>query len=121
MSTFGAPTDSGMRPDEPLAIVQNDNFEFYKTVFLGESMGSNVPLGRNLNPKTLYLAFRWKYDVTPRKRLKDCKITVTNALPGAKAEAMGVVGVHTSEQAGSLTCLLGWPIRLVSKRTMTVS
>jgi hypothetical protein len=91
ISTFGGPKDTGMRPGEGLAIVQDDNFAQYvakfQNLFLDQNRG---PLGRNLNPGEFYVAARWDYQLTPRENLIDWPITVINPLTGKSTQAVAV-------------------------------
>ena len=90
MSHFGGKDDSTLGEDEPLAIVQNDNFELYKKFFMNEEKGGNFPHAKNLNPDTPYIACRWDYRVTPRTELKKCMIMVTNPANGESRRAEAV-------------------------------
>lgn len=90
MSHFGGKDDSTLADDEPLAIVQNDNFEFYKDFFVNQQKGGDFPHAKNLDPATPYIACRWDYRVTPRLRLKECIITVKNPANGQHENAVAV-------------------------------
>jgi hypothetical protein len=90
MSWFGGKDDTDMPDQEPLAIVQNDNFDYYKKYFVDEKKGGDgtFPHAKNLNPETYYIACRWDYWVTPRTQLKDCTIMVSHRGMTARAEAV---------------------------------
>ena len=90
MSHFGGKDDTTLADDEPLAIVQNDNFEHYKTLFVNEEKGGDFPHAKNLNPATSYIACRWDYRVTPRLRLRECMITVKNTANAKTEQAVAV-------------------------------
>ena len=95
MSTFGGPNDTGMKPDEGLALVDQNNLAAYvaqhPNLFLPAQAAGTKPLGRNLNPDALYLAARWDYerDVAVGDFLK-CVARVRNPLNGRQSDAVAV-------------------------------
>ena len=84
MSTFGGPKDTGMKPDEGLALIQPAHFADFRQYF---AAGATGPLGRSLNPDTFYIACRWDRNVTPYSWLRQRKVVVRNPVSGETVEA----------------------------------
>lgn len=91
MSTFGGPKDTGMRPDEGLALFDNQQdminhgiggFLLPETNFKG--------LGRRLDPSKPYIACRWWETSIPRQILKTTWVMVENRKTGTQAKARPV-------------------------------
>jgi hypothetical protein len=90
ISTFGGPNDTGMTPDEGLAILNESDLPQFGAYFLpGQPQGTSG-MGRRLNPDAFYIACRWNYDATPRRFLKTVKVQVTNPASGKSALAQPV-------------------------------
>lgn len=93
MSTFGGPKDTGMSPDEGLALF-NDADEMAR--HLGASYVLSIEhagapgLGRRLNPTKFYVACRWPYDTTSKAFLRDAVAWVENPKTGKKLDARPV-------------------------------
>lgn len=96
MSTFGGPTDTGMEPDEDLALYDANNASAISAFLLSaqdataralaagtiEAGQSITGLGRRLNPDKFYIACRWDYNRTPKSFLRTVGIHATNARNG---------------------------------------
>ena len=82
MSTFGGPEDTGVGPDEGLALVDADNFAQVRAYFLPDQPPGTSGLARRLNPATFYIACRWNYHDTPRDVLLRTRVTVHNPANG---------------------------------------
>jgi N-acetyl-anhydromuramyl-L-alanine amidase AmpD len=91
MSTFGGPHDTGVKPDEDLALVDKDNFEAMKPYvgdyFLPTQPTSTTGTARRLNPDTYYIACRWDYNETPKLQLLKGLVKVKNPVNGKVASA----------------------------------
>lgn len=87
MSTFGGPDDKGMSETEGLALIQPAHFAQFQEYF---RIGATLPRGRDLNPKTLYIAARWDRNVTPYSWLRRIKVLVRNPVSGASAQAQPI-------------------------------
>lgn len=61
MSTFGGPQDTGVGPDEGLALItENDLGEWwFARLFLAQQPDNTTGLARRLNPAAFYIAMRW--------------------------------------------------------------
>ncbi len=90
MSTFGGPEETGMAPDEGLALVDRYDDEQYREYFLSHQPSGTTGLGRRLNPETFYIACRWNYRMTPKSALRKIKVEVRNPSNGLVAEAKPV-------------------------------
>ena len=75
-SEFGGPNDTGMGPEESVALYTEKS-----QAPLGLFTGSGVT-GRALNPAAMYCAMRWDYDKTPVKYLRGIQVTVTAVKTG---------------------------------------
>ncbi len=91
MSTFGGPTDTGMQPDEDLALYDANN-EAGIAGFLmsaaeaSQKAGTEITgLGRRLDPSKFYLACRWDYTKTSKAFLR-------------------TVGVHATANGKTINC-----------------
>lgn len=91
MSTFGGPKDTGMLPDEGLALFDSQqdmvnhgigDFLLPETKFKG--------LGRRLDPSKPYIACRWWETSIPRAVLKTSWVMVENRKTGQRAKARPV-------------------------------
>jgi D-alanyl-D-alanine carboxypeptidase len=88
MSTFGGPKDTGVTPDENLALVYNSaTFSRVPEYFLPKQPPGTTGYARRLNPETFYIACRWNYAVTPKPYLLGALVRVTNPANGRHAEA----------------------------------
>jgi hypothetical protein len=87
MSTFGGPDDTGMTPQEGLALVHR--YEDLPDYFL-RPPSDDEGLGRLLNPSKYYLACPWNYSVAPKSILVKTTAKVTNPRNGKFAEAQPV-------------------------------
>lgn len=89
MSFFGGPTDTGVGPDEGLALVEKSEMDRYPAdMFLSEAAAGAAGLARRLNPAKPYLACRWSELGLPigkfRGHLQQALIEVENAATGRK-------------------------------------
>ncbi len=90
MSTFGGPTDTGMKPNEGLAIVRDSDLAAAEiaALFIDPKRGAK---GRNLkNDAARYIACRWVYSQTPREFLLRTLVTVRNPASGVSFQARPV-------------------------------
>jgi spore coat assembly protein SafA len=90
MSTFGGPGDTGVGPAEGLALVDENNFELFKDLFLPQQPPETTGLARRLNPEKFYLACRWNYQETPKEVLAQARVQVRNPLTDMAAYARPV-------------------------------
>ena len=92
MSTFGGPTDTGMSPDEGLALFTPADLQDpkYSYLFLPTPPPDTTGLGRRLNPDKYYFACRWNYSDTPREFLRRSLARVENPANGRAADARPV-------------------------------
>ncbi len=77
MSIFGGPSDSGVAPDEGLALVEAGEVDKFAGFFLPDQPPGTTGLARRLDPKSFYLACRWNYKMTPRAFLQGISVAVT--------------------------------------------
>jgi hypothetical protein len=78
MSTFGGPHDTGVRPDEGLALYDAANMGTAPAgMFLPASPPGTTGLARRLDPSFNYLASRWEYAVTPASFLRQSIVKVS--------------------------------------------
>ena len=93
MSTFGGPKDTGMKPDEGIALfsspqdMKNHGLADY---VLSEADAGAPGLGRRLNPKKAYLACFWDYAATSREFLRNHVAWVENPKTGQRLQARPV-------------------------------
>jgi hypothetical protein len=61
MSTFGGPYDTGVKPDEGLALVEPGDLDewWFHRIFLSIQPTQTTGLARRLNPNAFYIAMRW--------------------------------------------------------------
>jgi hypothetical protein len=90
MSTFGGPEDTGVGPDEGLALVDDKTYEGLREYFLPQQPPGTTGLARRLNPDKFYIACRWDYKLTPKRFLRQSMVRVTNLLDGKTAQAKPV-------------------------------
>src|SRR5882762_8760689 len=90
MSTFGGPRDTGVTPDEGLALVDARHFEELKEYFLERQPPGTTGLARRLDPDKYYIACRWNYDDTSQDFLRGTLVTVRNPRNGRQAQAKPV-------------------------------
>ena len=74
MSTFGGPNDTGVKPDEGLALCEPHEIGLFPGLFLAEQPPGTTGLARRLDPTALYIACRWNYKQTPRSWLQTHKV-----------------------------------------------
>ena len=77
MSTFGGPDDTGVAPDEGLALVEPSEIDRFDGYFLPQQPAGTTGLARRLDPDSYYIAMRWDYAVTPRSFLQKIMVQVT--------------------------------------------
>lgn len=78
-SWFGGPNDTGVAPDEELALCSNAqiNDPNFKGLFLRVQPANTTGCARRLDPDALYCAMRWDYGVHPRSFLIRSFVKVT--------------------------------------------
>lgn len=82
-SWFGGPEDTGVKPDEGLALVQPQHVQSLNEYFLPEQPEGTTGLARRLNPKSFYVACRWPYrDIAAttekaKRKLRETLVPVT--------------------------------------------
>lgn len=84
MSTFGGPSDTGVAPEEGLALFDRPDD---LSLFLPTQPMGTAGLARRLNPASLYVACRWDYEVLPREWLRSIVVVVTSAKTGRQCAA----------------------------------
>jgi len=92
MSTFGGPNDTGVAPDEGLALVYPSNEADFADVLLPLDLRPPgvTGLARCLDPDKHYIACRWNYSQTPASYLRSIRVKVTNPRNGRTIEARPV-------------------------------
>jgi hypothetical protein len=90
MSTFGGPRDTGVGPDEGLALVDERHLPELREFFLDRQPPGTTGLARRLNPDTFYIACRWDFSVTSRSFLRRSFVQVRNPRNGKTAQAKPV-------------------------------
>jgi hypothetical protein len=91
MSTFGGPKDSGMKPNEGLALFSSE--QDMKNHGLGDFLlpkKGSTGLGRRLNPDKPYLACRWWESGLNKEFVRNTWAWVENAKTGQRARARPV-------------------------------
>lgn len=87
MSHFGGPQDTGVKPDEGLAIMDASDVATHPDLFLPAQPPGTTGTARRLNPDANYIACRWDFKVTPKSFLKNITVKVTNPANGKSANA----------------------------------
>jgi hypothetical protein len=77
MSTFGGPNDTGVAPDEGLALCEPHEVDKFPGIFLPEQPPGTTGLARRLDPSSHYIACRWDYNVTSRSFLQSISVKVS--------------------------------------------
>lgn len=77
-SVFGGPNDTGVKPDEGLALVVDIHAPWCASYFLPHQPEGTTGSARRLNPDTLYCAMRWSYEQIPAHVLRDGYVIVTS-------------------------------------------
>ena len=90
MSTFGGPDDTGVKPGEGLALMDDADVAANPDLFLPNQPPNTSGLARRLKPDAKYLACRWDYAVTPKSFLKTVKVKVSKADGAPAIEARPV-------------------------------
>lgn len=90
MSTFGGPDDTGVKPDEGLALFSAADVAANPDIFLTEQPADTTGEARRLNPEAFYIACRWDYAATPKHFLRTIKVRVAKAKSSVFAEARPV-------------------------------
>jgi hypothetical protein len=93
MSTFGGPKDTGMKPNEGLALFnsEQDMINHGLADFILSREEARAPgLGRRLNPSKPYLACRWWETSLDRDFLRNAWAFVENAKTGLRVRARPV-------------------------------
>jgi hypothetical protein len=90
MSVFGGPNDTGVTPNEGLALIDPSDVASFPDMFLPAQPPNTTGLARRLNPNAAYVACRWDYSVTPKDFLKSAKVVVTNPSTGQSGSAQPV-------------------------------
>ncbi len=70
MSVFGGPNDTGVKPNEPVAIWDKWNQDLAQGLFLKVQPPGTTGLARRLDPDSFYIAMRWIYTETPKATLQ---------------------------------------------------
>lgn len=103
MSVFGGPDDTGMKPDEGLALYETaEQIPDYTLRADDPRLHGATGLGRQLNPDTLYIACRWDYGKTPKTYLRTIMVRVTH---GDKSVLCKPVDYGPGEQTGRVADL----------------
>jgi hypothetical protein len=77
MSTFGGPDDTGVKPNEGLALFGPSDVAANPDIFLDKQPADTTGEARRLNPDANYLACRWDYAATPKDYLRTIKVRVS--------------------------------------------
>jgi len=100
VSWFGGPEDTGDSPSEGLAFIYQ--YSQAPHLFLKEQPPNTTGLARRLNPKSLYIAQRWDYDVYSKDMLASGKYLALVRNPKTGESIAGVYpadwGPHTDTQ-----------------------
>lgn len=76
MSTFGGPRDTGVSPNEGLALWDQSDVPAHPNLFLPYQPPRTTGLARRLNPEAFYVAMRWNYEIHPRAWLRTIFVTL---------------------------------------------
>lgn len=76
VSHFGGKDDTGVTPDEGLALF--NTVDQMPQIFLKEQPEGTTGLARRLDPDKLYIAMRWQYALTPKEVLRRSIVLVSN-------------------------------------------
>lgn len=76
VSHFGGPDDTGVAPDEGLALFSS--IDQMPQIFLPEQPEGTTGLARRLDPNCNYVAMRWQYALTPKEVLRRSIVLVSN-------------------------------------------
>lgn len=76
VSHFGGPSDTGVTPDEGLALF--NTVDQMPQIFLKEQPEGTAGLARRLDPDKMYIAMRWNYATTPKEVLRRSVVLVSN-------------------------------------------
>lgn len=89
MSHFGGPGDTGMKPDEGLALFDASDLSnpAHQSLFLKQQPAGTTGMGRRLDPDAFYIACRWDYATTPKSLLRTVEVSVTNVDTGETRKA----------------------------------
>ena len=89
MSTFGGPDDTGVKPNEGLALIEESEINLYPPGLIRTPAEAGFPgLARRLNPDMFYIACRWEQIRTHRRFLQKAEIIVEANGKSAKARAV---------------------------------
>ncbi len=106
MSWFGGPNDTGVAPDEGLALIEPSEVDkFPAHLFLPTQPPGTTGLARRLNPDALYVAARWDYEVTSREWLQSHTVVVRNPITGAVMGNVQPVDWGPHQDTGRITDL----------------
>jgi hypothetical protein len=84
-SVFGGPDDTGVAPDEGLALYSS--VDQAAQLFLPYQPEGTSGLARRLNPYIHYVACRWNYDITPKAMLQEAMALVRVPSTGLQMSA----------------------------------
>jgi hypothetical protein len=85
VSWFGGPEDTGVSPDEGLALeAEGVNPDEKPQLFLRQQPPGTTGTARRLNPKAHYIAMRWDYDQFSKERLAGNEVAMVRALKTGK-------------------------------------
>lgn len=79
MSTFGGPADTGVTPNEGLALFTKADLgkPIAGNLFLPKQPAGTTGMARRLNPASHYIAMRWNYKENPVEQLRLMRVTVS--------------------------------------------
>ncbi len=80
ISTFGGPLDTGVAPDEGLALIEPPDLDewWFDRLFLTLQPPATTGLARRLNPDAFYLAMRWEDYGIDRETARRATFKITN-------------------------------------------
>ena len=91
MSVFGGPDDTGVAPDEGLAMYSSVDQQ--PNIFLDFQPNGTTGLARRLNPAAFYVACRWDYAQTPKEHLRTIMATISSeGADGRKRSQLAYIG-----------------------------
>jgi hypothetical protein len=76
VSYFGGPEDTGVGPEEGLALCDPKDVGKFASLFLAEQPSGTTGLARRLDSQKAYIAMRWDYTKTPRSYLQGIEVMV---------------------------------------------
>ncbi len=91
ISTFGGPEDTGVAPEEGLALIEPPDLDewWFDRLFLTLQPPDTTGLARRLNPDAFYIAMRWAEHGIEREEARRATFKITNPENGEFCYAQG--------------------------------